>query len=284
MEAKQQEWIIYITTNLVHPNKKIYVGQKLLSGKRDDKYYKGSGQILKLAFKKWGKENFHRETLVYCYSQEEANIEETYWIKHLDARNPKIGYNIHIGGSNQCGVNNSAHGKSNKPVRCIETGEIYNSITEAGIATNIHNSRISSVCKGLQITAGGKHWEYVNIPTIHKQKINKDYRVYCITNNIEYNTAKDAAKDLNLNEQAIGRVCRGLQTHTKNYSFRFVDKSEYINVNANYCKKVICIEDNKEFSSISDAATYYKISTRSIGLSIKGLPLNKIKLSFKLTE
>jgi predicted transcriptional regulator len=46
-----------------------------------------------------------------------------------------------------------------KPVRCIETGIIYESITEAKEKTGIGS--VHSVCKGYRKTAGGYHWEYV---------------------------------------------------------------------------------------------------------------------------
>lgn len=49
--------------------------------------------------------------------------------------------------------------KLNKPVRCIETGEIYSSVKEAFKQTNI--CQISRVCRGERLTAGGFRWEYI---------------------------------------------------------------------------------------------------------------------------
>ena len=46
-----------------------------------------------------------------------------------------------------------------KPVRCIETGIIYESIKEAKEKTGIGG--VNAVCKGNRKTAGGYHWEYV---------------------------------------------------------------------------------------------------------------------------
>lgn len=48
-----------------------------------------------------------------------------------------------------------------KAVRCVETGEIFSSITKAQEATHIHKSNISSCCRGKAKTAGGYHWEFV---------------------------------------------------------------------------------------------------------------------------
>lgn len=49
-----------------------------------------------------------------------------------------------------------------KPVRCIETGVVYESATEAARnVPNTHQSKICMVCRGQRKTCGGYHWEYV---------------------------------------------------------------------------------------------------------------------------
>ena len=47
-----------------------------------------------------------------------------------------------------------------KAVRCVETGKIYNSISETEL-DGFSSKHISSVCKGVRTTTGGYHWEYV---------------------------------------------------------------------------------------------------------------------------
>jgi group I intron endonuclease len=49
-----------------------------------------------------------------------------------------------------------------KPVICIETGKIYESVSEAERQTSIFRCSIIKVCKHTQHTAGGLHWEYYN--------------------------------------------------------------------------------------------------------------------------
>ena len=46
-------------------------------------------------------------------------------------------------------------------VRCVETGEVYNTISKAAKALGIDGSNISGAISGLRITAGGYHWEQV---------------------------------------------------------------------------------------------------------------------------
>lgn len=95
-------YIIYKTTNLI--NGKIYVGQHKTSA---DDGYLGSGKILKLAIKKYGKENFKREILEFCNLSNVDN-REIYWINNLNSVNE--GYNITeggYGGKGLFGKNNS---------------------------------------------------------------------------------------------------------------------------------------------------------------------------------
>lgn len=49
-----------------------------------------------------------------------------------------------------------------KPVRCIETGEIFNSVTEASKSVNAETTNISKSCKNNKYICKGYHWEYVN--------------------------------------------------------------------------------------------------------------------------
>lgn len=50
-----------------------------------------------------------------------------------------------------------------KPIQCVESGEIFESIRQAAQTYRIDPSSISSVAKGSQIrhTAGGFHWRYI---------------------------------------------------------------------------------------------------------------------------
>ena len=50
--------------------------------------------------------------------------------------------------------------KLSKPVRCVETGEIYPSVIEANRQTCINHASISQCCNGKQHTAGNLHWEW----------------------------------------------------------------------------------------------------------------------------
>ena len=62
------------------------------------KNYLGSGTVLNKAIKKYGTENFSRLIIEECYSKEELNVREIFWIDYYDATNNKQFYNIASGG------------------------------------------------------------------------------------------------------------------------------------------------------------------------------------------
>ena len=83
-------YIIYKTTNLI--NGKYYIGKHRTKDLNDG--YLGSGKKLKYAVKKYGIENFHREILLECSSEEQMNLAE----RILVVPDP-INYNLTDGGS-----------------------------------------------------------------------------------------------------------------------------------------------------------------------------------------
>lgn len=49
-----------------------------------------------------------------------------------------------------------------KKVLCVETGEVFDSISDAYRKTGIYQSNISKVCLGKRKTTGGFHWAFCN--------------------------------------------------------------------------------------------------------------------------
>jgi len=99
--------IIYKVTNLI--NRKIYIG---LDTKNNPSYF-GSGNLIKLAIKKYGKENFTKETLEVCTNLDDLNKKEVFWIKKLQSTNKKIGYNLATGGEGRTGAYHTEKTKIN---------------------------------------------------------------------------------------------------------------------------------------------------------------------------
>lgn len=90
---------VYLTVNDV--NDIIYVGKR--QKPKFEKYYKGSGTHLKLAFKKYGKDKFHTSILEECNTKEQLNEAEIKWIAYFRKQGKEM-YNITDGGD--CGYPN----------------------------------------------------------------------------------------------------------------------------------------------------------------------------------
>ena len=87
---------VYEITNLV--NGKKYIGKRSCKCPIEDDKYMGSGILISKAIKKYGKENFRKDILEICNSEEMAFEREKYWIKHYNAVESREFYNIKDGG------------------------------------------------------------------------------------------------------------------------------------------------------------------------------------------
>lgn len=116
-------YLIYRTTNLV--NGKYYVG-KHKTKYRDDCYL-GSGKLLHAAFKKYGRENFVREILLECSSEEEMNLAE----RILVVPDREVNYNLCPGGQggwgylNTNGFNNNNHDSIETKIKLSNAAKSY---------------------------------------------------------------------------------------------------------------------------------------------------------------
>lgn len=108
---------IYKTTNLI--NKKYYVGMHSTNNLEDG--YLGSGTYLWRAIKKYGKENFKRETLHWCSTREEL-IELEKKIVNTEFLKEEFCMNLKPGGSG--GFSSEEHAKKFYLAGAIATNHI----------------------------------------------------------------------------------------------------------------------------------------------------------------
>jgi group I intron endonuclease len=92
---------IYLLINEI--DEKIYVGQtrrgvtrRKLEHIKDSE--KGSRHRLHTAMRKWGSNHFTISTIARVKTREESDREERFWIDTLHTNDPKIGYNMTLGG------------------------------------------------------------------------------------------------------------------------------------------------------------------------------------------
>jgi group I intron endonuclease len=249
LDMSDDEIIIYKTTNLI--TGKIYVG-KHTTGKKN---YLGSGKWLKRSVKKYGRHNFKREVLETCTSLEELDIREIYWIAQLDARNPKIGYNLNKGGLGNSSEDvsgrknpmyNKKHKESSKKLMSLKrigksniikgktwdevygfekANKIRKKCSKKRIGVSLNLSPEALVLKKIQGEILGKR-----IRTLKEReflsKLKTKYQVEQIdilTGNIIYvwPSANEIAKQLKISSRAIRRCCIGKAHTTYNYKWRY---------------------------------------------------------------
>ncbi len=183
-EIEKQKFIIY---KHISPSGKVYIGQTVNYNKRCTPGNYKSSPYFYQAIKKYGQENFEHIILKECFSQEEANEAEKFFIDLYNSTNVKYGYNIAEGGAFQRafkGENNPFYGKHHteetkiklselhkhirtKRVYCINTGEIFESARIAAEQCGITKQGIQRCCSGGRPTAG-KH-------PITKEKLKQRY-------------------------------------------------------------------------------------------------------------
>ena len=90
-------YYVYEITNLV--NGKKYIGKRSCRCPIEEDKYIGSGKLLKKAVDKYGKENFKKDILQICESEEMAYEWEKVYIEQVKAYKNTQYYNIHLGGN-----------------------------------------------------------------------------------------------------------------------------------------------------------------------------------------
>lgn len=101
VEVHDPYGFIYVTTNLI--NGKKYLGQKRFEQGKDWKSYLGSGKALTAAINLYQPENFTKDIVRICYSEEELNDAEYEISVFLDVvKNPNW-YNMVYGGGSRSG-------------------------------------------------------------------------------------------------------------------------------------------------------------------------------------
>lgn len=145
---------VYITTNKI--NGKQYIGRHKSS--LFDESYKGSGKAIRNALKRYGSHNFRVEVLDWCYSNEELNEREHFWILYYKADKDRNFYNINPQQGMGSGSSHAMFGLRGKD------NPNYGSRRTEEQKRNIHNSKlgIPSHNKGKHAINDGEYVKYVS--------------------------------------------------------------------------------------------------------------------------
>ena len=175
---------VYKIRNLV--NGKFYIG-KHSTNDIDDNYF-GSGIALMDAFKKYGKDNFKKEIIQFCDTEEGAYSLEAELLT-IDVVNDIACYNMVVGGFGGGWIDGMKHTKESRSRMSIakkgckasknailsrsklivqkdsQTGYViktFRSASEASRLTGICRGNISNCARGERLLAGGYSWAYID--------------------------------------------------------------------------------------------------------------------------
>ena len=239
--------IIYKTTNLV--NNMIYVGQD----SNNNQNYLGSGNLIKKAIKKYGKNNFIKEIIEYCDNETELNLREQYWIKYYNSQDKSIGYNIAYGGTNGTMLNRT---HSN------ETKEKMSEIAKGRIFSKTHKENLSLAHLGKKLSDETKNKISQNNPNKNKKLSPLSYEIK--------NKISESKKGKKLSDETKYKMSIS-HLGDKNHFFGKKHSNESL---LKIRKKIIQLTINDEYiktwDSLSDAAKNLNINISGISSVLKG--------------
>ena len=215
--------LIYKITNLI--TGRIYIGQT----NNRQRSYMGSGKVIKLAIKKYGKENFKKETVVEGdFNRELTDALEKHYIRLYNSNNKKVGYNLDGGGRKNRVFKMSEEGK--RKIGLSKIGNTNRRGKKASIETRLKLS-ISHIGKkqpkeqidkrkaSRKITF--EKTEYVYRPRFYARK-----SIKCININTQeeklFESITIAASMLNLKRTAINNNLKNMcKLVNKQYKFYY---------------------------------------------------------------
>lgn len=108
-----------------------------------------------------------------------------------------------------------------KKVVCVETGELFDSLTDCSIKTGINRSDIGSVCNLKRISAKGFTFRFIGDENKKPPENKRVKKIICVETNEKFESIKECCEKLGVRNQHVSAILRGKQKTTKGYSFKY---------------------------------------------------------------
>lgn len=257
---------VYLTTNKINGMK--YIGQHHTN--QFDDHYLGSGKLIKEAIQKYGKQNFNVKILKICYSRDELNDFEKYFIDKYGADLSSQFYNICTGGLNSRGrrsFNNPRYGinvssdtrqkisKSNLGKQRSEEWKVKHRGENSSFYNHTHTEDWKSMMSKQHTGVGNPMW--------NKSSWNKGLKMSLETKQKLSNSRKG---------KYVGELspCYGIpRTDEVKLKISESRKGKYIGRNNPNSKKIYCSTLNIVFDTVQEASKYFNISTVTLRKYLK---------------
>lgn len=293
MEEKRN-YCVYMHQNKI--NGKKYIG---MTGKAPkDRWEGGSGYAKQSYFynaiQKYTWNGFYHVVLEENLSFQECCNLEKYYIQKFKSYDREYGYNIALGGSGTKSFSDETKQKISdslwkhkKKVICLTSGKIFNSVIDAEHYYNVPNPNIIKNCKGKRRYAGKDFngvpliWRYFEegLCQLTKEEVEEiayapyitifSKKIICLNTNEIFESIESAQRKYGL--FGVRQCCDG-RYHSSGMlngvALEWMYYEDYKNANFptasgikhnKKCTKVRCLNDNKIYESLIDAAKYYNI-------------------------
>lgn len=240
-DGMEKQGTIYKIENIV--NGKLYIGQTVGKPARRFQLHKSrlkrnkhENPYLQNAWNKYGEEDFVF-SVIGIYSWVELDSIEVSFIKQYKELN--ICYNLESGGHFQKTLHESTkkklsertkslgwvggnHPRSRKVI-CIDTGEIFDTVMQTSQFLGVPYDNIHQVCCGNNICASGKDGKYYQFAFYEEDKeyvlkeiknLKNPKKVRCVNTGEIFNSTREAAKKMNVNQSKISLCCNGKRKYT----------------------------------------------------------------------
>lgn len=200
------------------------------------------------------------------YESLEAHLckRENYWMDEYNSMFPN-GYNV-----NRSFPSKKRYVKTQPPresimraVICIETGKVFLSMTEAAKSVNVDISAVYHCLKGINNTAGGKHWRYVDgeyhkctRPEGQRNKVSQSKPVICKETGIRYPSAGEAQRQTGIGSAHILKCANGKAITAGGFKWGFIIDGKPVYKEKKDCNKtkIMCLETGEIFNSITECS------------------------------
>lgn len=251
---------------------------------------------LQAAYNKYGKENFIFEVIEFIDDNNLIVPREQYYIDTLDVVN--CGYNMSYSACN----NNSIKGRHlseehKKKIGLGRTGKKHTEEAKKKMSesskgqipwclglklSEAHKKKLSEAHKGKHLSKEHKKkigkamkGRKYRPETIRKMQLAQGKKVTCLESGITYLSATEAGRILKINSANISQCCLGSRNSTNNLHWVYEECYNKMTLDEIYeiinfkrsnpsCKKVLCIETNEIFRSITDAAKFVGVTRKAL--------------------
>lgn len=150
-----------------------------------------------------------------------------------------------------------------REVICVETGESFKSMADAARWANVNISAVYHCLKGVNNTAGGKHWRYADgeyheckRPEGRKNKKSQSKPVICKETGVIYPSVGEASRQTGITSSNIAKCANGKMHTAKGYHWGFViDGVPVYKETQNLTNvRIKCVETGVEYDSIASCA------------------------------